>query len=56
MSTEAQIKGYWREELALIALLFIFFVGIVALSFNTPFDARLFPDRHRQCRHSVSRW
>jgi Tripartite tricarboxylate transporter TctB family len=43
MSTEAQIKGYWREELALIALLFIFFVGIVALSFNTPFDARLFP-------------
>jgi putative tricarboxylic transport membrane protein len=43
MSTEARIKGYWREELALIALLFIFFTGIVALSFNTPFDARLFP-------------
>jgi hypothetical protein len=43
MSTEARIRGYWREELALIALLFFFFIGIVALSFNTPFDARLFP-------------
>ena len=43
MSTGTQIRSYWREELALIALLFIFFVGIVALSFNTPFDARLFP-------------
>src|SRR6266851_9874222 len=40
---EARIRGYWREELALIALLFFFFVGIVALSFNNPFDARLFP-------------
>ena len=34
---------YWREELALIASLFLFFVGIVAFAFNTPFDARLFP-------------
>ena len=36
-------RGYWREELALIALLFLFFIGIVALSYPLPFDARLFP-------------
>jgi len=41
MSTDS--RGYWREELSLIALLLLFFVGIVALSYPLPFDARLFP-------------
>ena len=41
MSTDS--RGYWREELALIALLLLFFIGIVALSYHLPFDARLFP-------------
>src|SRR5215468_10875618 len=41
MSTDS--RGYWREELALIAILLVFFVGIVALSYHLPFDARLFP-------------
>ena len=36
-------KGYWREELTLIAILLAFFIGIVALSYHLPFDARLFP-------------
>ena len=40
---EARIRAYWREEFALIVLLFVFFAGIVGLSFKTPFDARLFP-------------
>src|SRR5262245_23464070 len=41
MSTDS--RGYWREELTLIALLLLFFIGIVALSYDLPFDARLFP-------------
>jgi len=41
MSTDS--RGYWREELALIALVLLFFIGIVALSYHLPFDARLFP-------------
>ena len=41
MSTDS--RGYWREEFSLIAILFVFFVGIVALSYHIPFDARLFP-------------
>jgi tripartite tricarboxylate transporter TctB family protein len=41
MSTDS--RGYWREEFALIAMLLLFFVGIVALSYHLPFDARLFP-------------
>jgi hypothetical protein len=41
MSTDS--RGYWREELALIAILVFFFIGIVALSYHLPFDARLFP-------------
>jgi len=41
MSTDS--RGYWREELALIAILLVFFIGIVALSYPLPFDARLFP-------------
>ena len=43
MSADAKIRSYWREEFALSALLLIFFVGIVGFSYNTPFDARLFP-------------
>jgi hypothetical protein len=41
MSTDS--RGYWREEFSLIAILFVFFVGIAALSYHIPFDARLFP-------------
>jgi hypothetical protein len=41
MSTDS--RGYWREEFALTAILLLFFVGIVALSYHIPFDARLFP-------------
>jgi len=43
MSTDTKLRNYRREELALIALLLLFFIGIVAFSYNTPFDARLFP-------------
>jgi Tripartite tricarboxylate transporter TctB family len=43
MSTDTKLRNYWREEFALIALLLLFFVGIVAFSYGTPFDARLFP-------------
>src|SRR6195256_823010 len=43
MSTDTKLRNYWREEFALIALLLLFFIGIVAFSYNTPFDARLFP-------------
>lgn len=43
MPADARARGYWREELALIALLLLFFSGIVAFSYNTPFEARLFP-------------
>jgi hypothetical protein len=40
---EARARAYRREELSLIALLLLFFVAIVGLSFQSPFDARLFP-------------
>jgi hypothetical protein len=43
MSIDTRVRSYWREEFALIALLLLFFIGIVAFSYNTPFDARLFP-------------
>ncbi len=43
MSEDARIKGYWREEFSLIALLLLFFIAIVALGYGLPFDARLFP-------------
>ncbi len=44
MSTaDARVRGYWREEFTLIALLLLFFIGIVAFVYKTPFDARLFP-------------
>ena len=38
-----RIGSYRREEFALIAMLLLFFLGIVAFSYDTPFDARLFP-------------
>jgi hypothetical protein len=41
MSTDS--RGYWREEFSLIAVLLLFFIGIIALSYHLPFDARLFP-------------
>src|SRR5262245_47492358 len=43
MHSDSKLRGYWREEFSLIGLLLIFFIGIVAFSYNTPFDARLFP-------------
>jgi hypothetical protein len=43
MANDARVTSYWREEFSLIALLFFFFVGIIAFSFKNPFDARLFP-------------
>jgi hypothetical protein len=43
MPADSNAKGYWREEFSLIGLLLLFFIGIVAFSYNTPFDARLFP-------------
>jgi hypothetical protein len=43
MSADARIRSYWREEFALLTLLLVFFIGIVGFSYNTPFDARLFP-------------
>src|SRR5262249_24104678 len=43
MSNDAQLRGYWREEFALTAILLVFFLGIVAFAFHIPFDARLFP-------------
>ena len=43
MSSDARIRGYWREEFSLIAVLLLFFAGIVVFSFRNPFDARLFP-------------
>jgi hypothetical protein len=42
-SSAARLRAYWREELALIALLLAFFLGIVLLATGIPFDARLFP-------------
>jgi len=43
MSTDGQIRAFWREEFALIALLFLTFIGIVVFALRLPFDARLFP-------------
>jgi hypothetical protein len=39
----ARARSFWREECALVTLLLVFFVGIVGFSFQSPFDARLFP-------------
>jgi hypothetical protein len=43
MANDTHIRGYWREEFALIAILLAFFIGIVAFAFHIPFDAQLFP-------------
>jgi Tripartite tricarboxylate transporter TctB family len=43
MPTDTRIRTYWREEFCLIAILLVFFAGIVGLAFRVPFDARLFP-------------
>jgi putative tricarboxylic transport membrane protein len=43
MVPDSRVSGYWREEFSLIAVLLLFFVGIVAFAFKAPFDARLFP-------------
>jgi Tripartite tricarboxylate transporter TctB family len=43
MSTDAQTKNYWREEFALVALLFVVFAAVVLFALNLPFDAKLFP-------------
>jgi hypothetical protein len=43
MTTETRVRNYWREEFVLIAVLLLFFVGIIAFSLPLPFDARLFP-------------
>jgi hypothetical protein len=43
MSNDGHVRGYWREEFALIAILLAFFIGIVVFALNIPFDARLFP-------------
>ncbi len=40
---DAPVRNYWREEFSLIALLLLFFIGIVGFAFQSPFDARLFP-------------
>jgi hypothetical protein len=41
MSTDS--RAYWREEFSLIAILLLFFIAIVVLSYPVPFDARIFP-------------
>jgi len=43
MTSDAPTREYRREELALIAILLVFFVAIVAFAVSLPFDARLFP-------------
>src|SRR5437763_9440305 len=43
MSIGSSTRNYWREEFALIAFLFVFFIAIVVLARGIPFDARLFP-------------
>jgi hypothetical protein len=43
MSTDARIRNYSREEYSLIAILLLFFSGIIIFAVRLPFDARLFP-------------
>jgi hypothetical protein len=43
MATEVRVRSYWREEFVLIAVLLLFFTGIIVFSLRLPFDARLFP-------------
>jgi tripartite tricarboxylate transporter TctB family protein len=39
----ARARSFRREEIALVAVLLLFFAGIVAFALPLPFDARLFP-------------
>jgi Tripartite tricarboxylate transporter TctB family len=43
MTTQTRVRNYWREEFVLIAVLLLFFAGIIVFSLRLPFDARLFP-------------
>ena len=43
MSTDTRIRNYSREEFSLIAVLLLFFSGIIVFAVRLPFDARLFP-------------
>jgi hypothetical protein len=43
MSTDTRIRSYSREEFSLIAVLLLFFCGIIVFAVRLPFDARLFP-------------
>ncbi len=43
MSSDTRIRNYSREEYSLIALLLLFFSGIIVFAVRLPFDARLFP-------------
>jgi Tripartite tricarboxylate transporter TctB family len=43
MPMDTTARNYRREELALIAILLVFFIAIVAFAVSLPFDARLFP-------------
>src|SRR5882757_3775372 len=43
MSTDTRIRSYAREEFSLIAVLLVFFSGIIVFAVRLPFDARLFP-------------
>lgn len=43
MSADTQVRNYRREEFSLLALLLLFFSGIMLFSLGLPFDAKLFP-------------
>jgi hypothetical protein len=43
MSTDTRIRNYSREEYFLIAILLLFFSGVIVFAWKLPFDARLFP-------------
>ena len=43
MASNSRVTNYWREEFVLIAVLLLFFSGIIGFSLRLPFDARLFP-------------
>jgi hypothetical protein len=43
MSADSRVRNYWREELALIAMLLVLFGGVIVFAIRLPFDAKLFP-------------
>jgi hypothetical protein len=43
MSIDTRIRNYSREEYSLIAILLLFFSGVIVFAWKLPFDARLFP-------------